>query len=191
MVNLKDLSFSNLEVFDYQTALQILTENAFVENDKNEKIAIFVVGPNGSGKSTLIANLYKGNRTDIPYINADILALKLPNENIYSIAGKTIELIKEKIQKGQSFVYETVFSDLNKLELARLAKSAGFKLICIAVTTSSPEININRVSKRVSQGGHNVPEEKIIMRYSKSLNNINTLKPLCDKFILLDNSLDR
>ncbi len=33
----------------------------------------------------------------------------------------------------------------------------------------NPEINISRVKYRVSQGGHDVPEDKIISRYYRSL----------------------
>lgn len=190
MLNLDELSFSKFDIFDYKSALSILKNFAFIENSSEEKIALFVAGPNGSGKSTLIANLYKQERLDIPYINADILATKMPSENIYAVMGQTIEIIKNNIENGNSFVYETVLSDVNKLELARKAKENGFKLICIAVTTTNVEININRVSKRFSQGGHNVPTEKIIMRYEKSLNNIKELKNICDEFILLDNSKD-
>jgi predicted ABC-type ATPase len=37
------------------------------------------------------------------------------------------------------------------------------------VATEDPGINISRVRNRVGQGGHNVPEDKIVARYFRSL----------------------
>lgn len=43
---------------------------------------------------------------------------------------------------------------------------------CVFVLTADPELNVYRVATRVSKGGHDVPTDKIIDRYSKSLANI-------------------
>ena len=40
------------------------------------------------------------------------------------------------------------------------------------VLTCNPEINVLRVKNRVLVGGHDVPVEKILLRYTKSLNMI-------------------
>jgi predicted ABC-type ATPase len=37
------------------------------------------------------------------------------------------------------------------------------------VTTADPDINVARVRSRVAQGGHDVPEDRIRDRYTKSL----------------------
>ena len=51
-----------------------------------------------------------------------------------------------------------------------------------------PEINVARVKNRVLTGGHDVPKEKIISRYSKSLNMIRELTQICDRLSVYDNS---
>lgn len=45
-----------------------------------------------------------------------------------------------------------------------------------------------RVKNRVLVGGHDVPVEKIILRYTKSLNMIKQLVSICDRLSIYDNS---
>lgn len=45
-----------------------------------------------------------------------------------------------------------------------------------------------RVKNRVLVGGHDVPVEKILLRYTKSLNMIKQLVPICDRLSIYDNS---
>ena len=50
------------------------------------------------------------------------------------------------------------------------------------------ELNQARVAQRVSEGGHNVPAEKIVSRIPRTLQHIRTVLPLVDKAQLYDNS---
>lgn len=53
---------------------------------------------------------------------------------------------------------------------------------------SSPEMAIERVAKRVSEGGHNIPTETIIRRYWLGLQNFfNIFSPIVDCWMFLDN----
>lgn len=54
--------------------------------------------------------------------------------------------------------------------------------------TCSPEINLVRVKNRVLNGGHDVPKDKIVSRYYKSLGMISKLIPVCDRISIYDNS---
>jgi len=49
------------------------------------------------------------------------------------------------------------------------AVEQGYKVYLYFVSTESPYINIFRVAARKAKGGHNVPEDKIISRYYRSL----------------------
>jgi predicted ABC-type ATPase len=68
-----------------------------------------------------------------------------------------------------SFSFETVMSEPGKILLLREAQNAGFRTYLYYVATEDPEINVSRVELRVAQGGHDVPKEKIIARYYRSL----------------------
>lgn len=186
----QNLSFALTKVFTYDIALSILSPHAFTPEIK-EKIAVFVVGANGSGKSTFIANLYDKKITDLSYINADILFLNSKMDNVYQAMSQTMSIVHDYIDRGIGFIYESVFSDVNKLELAQKVVDNGYKLITIYISTASPNINLMRVAKRVSQGGHDVPPEKIILRYARAVRNIQALKDISHSFYQFDNSIDK
>lgn len=190
MFNEEKLSFATAVVYPYNVARAILEKNAFTQSVQ-EKIAVFVVGANGSGKSTFIANLYEKGITNLAYLNADILQIKNNLDNPYVATKQTMESVLDYMNKGLGFIYESVFSDVNKLELAQNILDNGYKLIAIYISTASPNINLYRVAKRVEQGGHNVPPEKIILRHEKTLRNIQALKDISSAFYQFDNSKER
>lgn len=89
------------------------------------------------------------------------------NSYIASVAADFIRnnLLQHKI----SFTFETVMSSEDKVLFLKKANELGYKTYTYFIATESPEINISRVKLRVSQGGHDVPEDKIISRYFRSL----------------------
>lgn len=52
----------------------------------------------------------------------------------------------------------------------------------------SPEVNVSRVNNRVEKGGHEVPKNKIIDRYYRTLSNLHLTLPYCYRAYLFDNS---
>lgn len=150
---------------------------------KKPEIVVFA-GPNGSGKSTFTEILRpKG----IPYINADDIQRALGCENLE--AAKLAEARREScLAAQQSFCFETVLSTERNLLLLQRAKEKGYFIRCYYVLTSSPYINVARVSGRVSAGGHDVPVDKIISRYHRALGLVPKLVPVCDVCHIYDNS---
>ena len=49
-------------------------------------------------------------------------------------------------------------------------------------------LNQARVAQRLSEGGHNVPDEKVASRIPRLLQNIKKTLPLCDQVRILNNS---
>lgn len=89
--------------------------------------------------------------------------------NSYYASSLAGFLRHQLLNRKKSFSIETVMSFKDKVELLRDAQAAGYRTYLYYVATEDPVINIERVKYRVSQGGHDVPEEKIISRYHKSL----------------------
>ena len=178
---------------DYKLAYSILQKASKCLSSKTKILYIFA-GPNGSGKSTLIANLYLNKKLDVEYVNADIYCKTIfanvldETECNAKAMFYTTSKVQDYINLGKSFCYETVFSHISKVDLIKKAKDNGYKIISTFVYTNSPLINIKRVQKRVKQGGHNVPNEKIISRYKRSLELSKTLKQLSDIYNEFDNS---
>lgn len=154
-------------------------------NEKNnmKPTLLIFAGPNGSGKST-VTKLFKRYGE---YSNADdiVLATGMSNLKAAQIAdSRRYELIEEH----KDFTFETVLSSKRKMELIKQAKDAGYFIKCVFVLTNNPNINIERVQSRVDKGGHDVPEDKIISRYYKSLKQIPELLSLCDIMHIYDNT---
>lgn len=68
------------------------------------------------------------------------------------------------------------------------ANAAGYKIYLYFVATESPEINILRVAKRVKDGGHHVPEDKIRKRYTGALSLLYDACQLAYQAYYFDNS---
>jgi predicted ABC-type ATPase len=89
--------------------------------------------------------------------------------NSYFASVLSDALRRKLLATSISFSFETVMSSPDKVELLRDARSRGFRTYLYYVATEDPAINIERVKNRVADGGHDVPEEKIVARYYRSL----------------------
>jgi hypothetical protein len=56
------------------------------------------------------------------------------------------------------------------------------------VCASDPEINVHRVENRVSRGGHDVPHERIVARYWRTLELLPYAALVARRTVLFDNS---
>ena len=92
------------------------------------------------------------------------------------------------MRKGISYSFESVMSHFSKLDEIALASGIGYKSYLYFVCLDDPLLNVSRVSNRVEKGGHAVPEEKIVQRYSRVLDLLLPAINLCDKSFLFGNS---
>ncbi|MBR1588781.1 MAG: zeta toxin family protein [Kiritimatiellae bacterium] len=108
--------------------------------------------------------------------------------NSYTVALLVNFLQDECINRGISFSQETVFSHPSKVAALAKAKAAGFRTYLYYVVTDSASINAERVAERYSLGGHDVPPEKIVARYARSLANLPEAMPYLSRAFFFDNS---
>ena len=150
---------------------------------KKKPRLLVIAGPNGSGKSTVT----KGLPLIGLYVNAD--EIKRVSRCTDLEAAQEAEQLRELLlARGADFAFETVLSTDRNLSLLRRAKEAGYEICAVFVLTSDVEINARRVQERAAAGGHDVPEDKIRSRYTKSLQNLSPLVRIADKTRVLDNS---
>lgn len=157
---------------------------------------IIIAGPNGSGKTSVTSKLLKHEWTeDAIYINPDIIAQELfgdwnSKESVLK-AVKYSKTLREKcLKEHKSLIFETVLSATDKIDYIKRAKQEGFFVRLFFVGTENPTINAARVAKRVMQGGHSVPIDKIISRYYKSISNCVAVASFVDRTYVYDNSID-
>ncbi len=134
-------------------------------------IIVAVAGPNGAGKTTFYRAYLQS--AGLPFINADVLARSLDTEP-YSAARMADAFRREFVRRRESFVFETVFSDPvgDKLTFLKEAAEAGYTVALCYIGIAGPDVSEDRVAMRVSQGGHDVPSEKLRSRFPRTLANL-------------------
>ena len=155
-----------------------------------------VAGPNGSGKTTTTVQLLNNEwAADSLYINPDNIAQEMfgdwnSPEAVMKAAEYATNLRYLCLEQKRDFVFETVFSSEEKLEFLQKAKEEGFFIRLFYVCTSTPTINITRITQRYLGGGHEVPISKVVSRYYKSLINAAKAITFVDRAYIYDNSVD-
>lgn len=130
---------------------------------------------------------YKIDLNDIT-LNQNSICFKKINSYIASILSSFIR--EELLLQGKSFTFETVMSSKDKVSFLQKAQEVGFKTYLYFIATDDPQINISRVKNRVANGGHDVPESKIVSRYYKTLDNLIEAVKYTNRAFLFDNSLE-
>lgn len=97
--------------------------------------------------------------------------------------------MEEFIAEGASFGFETTLSGRAYVNRIRTMRKHGYRIVLFYLKLPSAEMAIERVRARVVEGGHRVPEEDIVRRFSRSwINFSNLYRSLADKWIVFDNS---
>jgi len=139
------------------------------------KKIIIIAGPNGAGKTTFAQKFLPAEAKTLRFINADLIAAGLAPFNPESVAVKAGRLMLEEIDKcvnaGQNFAFETTLSGLAYLHKIKIWQSLGYQVKLWFLSLPSADIAVSRVAIRVSQGGHNIPEQIIRMRFKAGLHN--------------------
>jgi predicted ABC-type ATPase len=150
-------------------------------------ILIAIAGPNGAGKTTFYhAHI---EPTGLPLVNADRLAAELEIDP-YPASAVADRLRRELAGQRESFAFETVFSDPvgDKLRFLRESAASGYTVALCFIGLSSAKLSAERVAMRVSQGGHDVPSDKIKSRYPRILANLKSALVELPHVIVFDNS---
>lgn len=136
-----------------------------------QPVIVAIAGPNGAGKTTFYnAHLRSAG---LRFVNAGVLARDLRLEP-YAAARLADGIRAELVRQRESFVFETFFSDPagEKLAFLKAAAESGYNTILCFIGTASPEVSEQRVAMRVSQGGHDVPPDKLKERFPRILANL-------------------
>ncbi|RUY20518.1 hypothetical protein EN978_36320 [Mesorhizobium sp. M7A.F.Ca.US.001.04.1.1] len=159
-------------------------------------VFLIVAGPNGSGKSSAYqdADIEAFGRS-VWIINPDLLAARIRDVEGLELDAANLEAVRRieswleaSVRAHQTVGVETVLSTDKYRRLVSLAKTLGFEVRLIYVLLATPQLNVERVRLRVKKGGHAVPENKIVERYTKSLAQMPWFLEQADQAWLFDNS---
>jgi predicted ABC-type ATPase len=80
--------------------------------------------------------------------------------------------IKELLTQNINFAFETTLSSKSYKNKIIEAKSRNYEVILLFFWLKNPELAKERVKIRVSEGGHNIPEDVIERRYIRGIKNL-------------------
>ena len=132
-----------------------------------------IAGVNGSGKTTTVKNSKAGRLIgDVTYLNPDEITIDItkskPGINLTEAnleATRRVEkLVESYLSKKESVAVETVLSSLKYEPYIEVAKKAGFEVNMLYVGLETLELSVERVKERITNGGHDVPLDKIQSR---------------------------
>lgn len=149
-----------------------------------------LAGPNGSGKSTYVAKVLQPV-TCLPFVNADVIAAtRWPGaelDHAYEASRAAADERRDRMNRRESFITETVFSHPSKNELIDEALSSGY-IAHLHVMMIPVDLAVARVADRVRDGGHEVPVTKIRERFERLWGLLAQSLDRVDRADLFDNS---
>jgi len=150
-------------------------------------IMVALAGPNGAGKTTFYnAHL---RASGLRFLNADEIAAQTglgPYEAAAFANALRLELVRQK----ESFIFETIFSDPvgDKLNFLKGAAQSGYAVVLCYIGIADAATSEERVAMRLSQGGHDVPAEKLESRFGRTLANLKGAIKTLPLVLVFDNS---
>jgi predicted ABC-type ATPase len=132
-----------------------------------------IAGPNGAGKTSFANKQFEVPKAGL-YLNADEIARSLADARLaqgelnFRAGREMLREIDKLVDADASFVFETTLASLTYARKILNWRQRGYTVVLIYLRLPNVEISIERVQRRVAQGGHNIPEEVIRQRFAKS-----------------------
>jgi predicted ABC-type ATPase len=143
-----------------------------------------IAGPNGVGKTTYAMRHLKAVSGSINFVNLDEIARGLspiePSQAQTDAARIALSRAHDFIKGRQTFAMETTLSGLAHLRLLETARQAGLQRAMLYFSVTSPDICLERIARRVAEGGHDVAETIVRRRFERSARNLARYAAECD-----------
>ncbi len=156
----------------------------------------FVAGANGVGKTSFAFKHISAISGSTDFVNLDEIARGLspinPGAGRVRAARFALKILAETLgQKNgaaKSFTVESTLAGRTHLKTLEIARKAGWPVHILYFAVKNPEIALARIARRVSVGGHDVPETDARRRFSRSIANLPEYLAACDFWRVYDNN---
>ncbi|HEY8782329.1 MAG TPA: zeta toxin family protein [Mucilaginibacter sp.] len=151
-----------------------------------------IAGCNGAGKTTASYTVLPEILHCKEFVNADIIAAGISPFNPEGVAIEAgrimLKRINELLDEGSDFAFETTLSTRSYVSFIKKAQQVGYEVTLLYFWLNSPQMAFERVAKRVSEGGHDIPLDVIERRYYRGIKNLlNLYIPVCNRWLVMNN----
>jgi len=153
-----------------------------------------IAGPNGAGKTTASFTILPEIFNCKEFVNADEIARGISPfqaETVAIEAGRImLKRIDELLAQRVDFSFETTLSSRTYVHTIRKAHENNYQVTLVYFWLETPDLAVERVKERVSEGGHDISELVIRRRFESGLKNLFELYlPLMDYWVIINNSM--
>lgn len=158
-------------------------------------VGLYVVaGPNGAGKSSILGRVMESAGGE--YFNPDDATRQLltadpslsQEEANALVWHEMVRLLRRAISQRLTFAFETTLGGETIYGLLRDAADLGIDVHMWYIALETADLHVERVRRRVSAGGHDIPENKIRCRYNSSRLHLVELIPVLKELWVYDNT---
>ncbi len=150
------------------------------------KTYTIIGGVNGVGKSSFTGVL-KEQSTDLGYIiDVDKITAELGG-NALTGGKAALSKIRDCIRRGVSFTQETTLSGYKTEATAKQVKELGYRVRLFYVALDTVQESLERIQNRVNRGGHDIPHDDVLRRFSGRWEAVAKVLPYCDEAEFYDN----
>ena len=157
------------------------------------KTIYIISGCNGAGKTTASFTILPEILNCKEFVNADEIARGLspfqPDEVAFEAGRIMLERFNYLVKTEQTFAIETTLATKIYKGKIEIAIELGYSVRLLFFWLPTVQMAIDRVAIRVSEGGHNIPDDIVTRRYFRGMQNLLKIYiPLCNEWAVFDNS---
>lgn len=149
-----------------------------------------IAGANGVGKTTYALRQLRSALGTFHFVNLDEIARGLsplePRAADRAAARVALARARELMRLHTTFAMETTLAGHAHRELVAAARGYGLHVGLLYFAVADPELCLERIARRVAEGGHDVPEADVRRRFVRSVANFARFAALADRWRLFD-----
>ena len=154
---------------------------------------IVIAGPNGAGKTTFAREYLTKEIPGLRFVNGDDIAAELnpsaPDAAAQQAGRIALRRMEAYVANREDFAIETTLSGRAYAARIRRWQAKGYRVAVIYLRLPSADHAVRRVTQRVSEGRHDVPEPVIRRRFARSWDNfVELYRDVADEWQVYDNS---